>query len=205
MPDKGETKFITGKSIYILVASGIIIPLLAIAMPYTYIVDYIKPETGLTYQYIGPVEINDQKAFEISVTNTGKNVESNVEIWLPSNFSSKEAEIESDLNFELRREQKHTVVSIGNLRAKEEISVSFLVKKQLFFLHDSEMQKLKIRSTDHIAAYAGITDGWLFLYQAGFWGAILLFVVMIGIGIYQEHFMNPKMREKLILKELDKL
>ena len=203
MADNEKSKFVTGKSIYILVASGIIIPLLAIAMPY--IVDYIKPDTGLAYEYIGLIEINEKKAFEITLTNSGKVVEKNIEIWLTGKFSSKEAEIESDVNYKLRVEQKKTVVSIGDLRAKEKITMSFLVNKQLFFIHDFQMQDLKIRSTDHIASYSGITDGWLFIYQASFWGAILLFVVMIGIGVYQEHFMDSKLREKMILKEMDKL
>jgi hypothetical protein len=203
MTEQEKTQFVTGKSIYILVASGIVIPLLAIAMPY--IVDYVRPETGLTYQYSGPVEINDKKAFEITVTNTGKTVEKTVEIWLPDKFSPNEAEIQADVNYKLRVEQNTSVVSIGDLRANETISLSFLIKKQLFFIHDFQMQQLKIRSTEHIASYGGLTEGWLFFYKASFWAAIFIFAVMIGIGVYQEYFMSPKLREQLILKELDKL
>ena len=172
---------------------AIIIPLISLAVTY---ISNIQPTpvTGLSFLYTGPVAINDKKAFEISVTNNGRNVEKNVEIWLPNQFSSKEAEIESDVNYKLRVEQNKTVISIGDIRIKEKISLKFLVKNQMFKIYDFEMQELKIRSVDHIASYGGLTEDWLIFYRASFWAVIGMFSMMIGIGIY-ESIMSFRLRK----------
>ncbi|TOO22529.1 hypothetical protein CGH41_22230 [Vibrio parahaemolyticus] len=72
-------------------------------------------------------------------------------------------------------------------------------------MHDYQIQELKVRSEHRVAKFAGLSDGWLLAYKAGFWGAIALFISMICLGIYQEYFMPKSEREKMLLKEMEKL
>jgi hypothetical protein len=44
-----------------------------------------------------------------------------------------------------------------------------------------------------------------FLYPAGFWMFVLLMILILAAGIYQQYLMDPKKREEMLLKEIDKL
>lgn len=83
--------------------------------------------------------------------------------------------------------------------------MSFLVSDPLFFLHEYSMKDFRIVSTEHLAKWGGKSEEWEFMYRAGFWGFILILVAGIVIGLYQEYFMSRAAREKLILREMEKL
>ncbi len=191
------------KNPFLLVASGIVIPIIAVLIPY--LISFFTQSSGLTYNYKGIVEVNDTKAFEVTINNDGNLAEKNVEIWLTDELPSEGVEIESDVDFVVRTEQGKSVVSIGNVRSGETLRLAFLIDEPLFFMHDYQIQELKVRSEHRVAKFAGLSDGWLLAYKAGFWGAIALFISMICLGIYQEYFMPKSEREKMLLKEMEKL
>lgn len=187
----------------LLVVTGVMIPLLALALPY--VIEFISPKAVLVYQATGPIQIDGTKVFSLIVRNDGKAVEKNVEIGLPTKLEKGKSKLASSIPVTTRDDGKTTVVSLGDLRPSEKVEVSVLVEDTYFFLSEYSMKGLRIVSTEHLAAWDGSSDEWDFIYRAGFWAFLLILLLAIVLGIYQEHFMSRDTREKMILKEMDKL
>jgi hypothetical protein len=187
----------------LLVVTGVMIPLLALALPH--VIEFISPKAALVYQAVGPIQIDGTKVFSLIVRNDGKAVEKNVEMWLPTKLEKSKSKLTSSIPVTTRDDGKTTVVSLGDLRPSEKVEVSVLVEDTYFFLSEYNMKGLRIVSTDQLAAWGGRSDEWDFIYRAGFWAFLLILLLAIVLGIYQEHFMSRATREKMILKEMDKL
>jgi hypothetical protein len=187
----------------LLVVTGVMIPLLALALPY--VIEFISPKAALVYEATGPIQIDGTKVFSLAVRNEGKGVEKNVEVWLPTKLEKLKSKLASSVPVTTRDDGKATVVKLGDLRPGEKVEVSVLVEDTYFFLSEYSMKGLRIVSTEHLAAWGGRSDEWDFIYRAGFWAFLLILLLAIVLGIYQEHFMSRSTREKLILKEMDKL
>ena len=187
----------------LLVATGILIPLLALAFPY--VIDFFSPKAALVFEAKGPIQVEDTKALTIIVRNEGKSVENNVEIWLPAKLDKGKSKLEATIPTSSRDEGKVTVIVVGVLRPGERVQISLLVEDRMFFVWEHSMKDFRVVSTEHLATWGGRSDEWDFIYRAGFWGFLLLLVLVIVLGIYQEHFMGRAAKEKLILREIDKL
>lgn len=80
-----------------------------------------------------------------------------------------------------------------------------MVEDPLFFIWDHRLKDLRIISADNKATWGGKSDEAWFIYRTGFWAFFVLLAVGIVAGLYQEHFMSRAAREKMILKEMEKL
>lgn len=187
----------------LLVATGILIPLIALALPYA--IDFFSPKAALVFEAEGPIHVGDAKALSVTVKNKGKSVEKNVEIWLPSKLEKEKSKLASTVPTTSRDEGEATVIAIGDLRPGEHVQVSLLVEDSMFFVWEHSIKNFRVVSTEHLATWDGRSEEWDFIYRAGFWGFLLLLVLIIALGIYQEHFMGRPAKEKLILREIDKL
>jgi hypothetical protein len=179
------------------------IPLLAMALPY--VIEFLSPKGALIYEAKGPIQIEGTKVFSLAVRNEGKSVEKSVEIWLPTKLERSKSKLASSIPITTRDDGKTTVLGLGDLRPGEKVEVSILVEDTYFFLSDHSMKGLRIVSTEHLATWSGRSEEWDFIYRAGFWAFLIIMLLAIVLGIYQEHFMSRGAREKLILKEMDKL
>ena len=62
-----------------------------------------------------------------------------------------------------------------------------------------------MKSDEHVASFKGQSIIDEVLYPFGFWMFVILMVLLLILAFYQEYLMDPKVREKMILKEIDKL
>ena len=203
-PSKPESEGTGGlQSKLLLVVSGVLIPLVAAAIPY--IIEFISPKSSLVFESVGPVVVEDTKGFSLSVRNEGKTVERNIEVWLPSKLEKGNHKLESSQPLTLKEVDKATVLVLGDIRPSEKVDVSLLVQDRLFFVYEHRLKDLRIVSSDSKAIWGGRSDEAWFIYRTGFYAALLILLLAIVAGLYQEHFMSRAMREKMILREMGKL
>jgi len=192
----------TNRSMLFAFASGIFIPLVAAAIPY--LIDLRQASEDLTFRFEGPIEIENAKAFSISVRNEGKKLEESIEIQLPDKLEEN-YKISTTSPYELEQTKDFSILKLGDLRPEEELQVSILVDDSTYFLHLYSLEKMKVRSKDQLAKLDEPNEMMEFFYMAGFWGFILLFLLSIFAGIYQEFFESKEAKEKRLMKELEKL
>ena len=196
---------------------GILIPILAVSIPY--IIKYAFPEHKLVYEKVGPITVDRITAVELIIENGGGKPERNVKIWIKKNnliakldkldkgqIISPEIVIDTKAKYTLNRDENYHIISLGDLRPKELITITILLRGYYnLFSSYSKYQELSIKSDDNIAESREGPEIFNFLYPFGFWMFVLL-MVLIGIyGIYYEYLMDPKKKEKLILDQIDKL
>jgi len=182
---------------------GIVIPLIAAGVPF--IIEFFSPKSSLVFDAIGPIQIDDAKAFSISIRNEGKAVERSVELWLPGKLEQGKHKIDSSQPVTSRDEGKTTVLALGDLRPSEKMDIAVLVEDRLFFIWDHRVKDLRVISSESKATWGGRSDEAWFIYRAGFWAFLVILGLGIVAGLYQEHFMSRAAREKMILKEMEKL
>lgn len=198
-----ETSTRGQQNVLLLVATGILIPLIALAFPY--IIDFFSPKAALVFEAEGPIQVENTKALSVMIKNEGKSVEKNVEIWLPSKLEKGKFKLTATTPITYRNESEATVITIGDLRPSERVQVALLIEDGMFFVYEHSIKDLRIVSTERVATWDGLSTEWDFIYRAGFWGFLVLLALVIFLGIYQEHFMARTAKEKLILREIDKL
>jgi len=119
-PSKPESEGTGGlQSKLLLVVSGVLIPLVAAAIPY--IIEFISPKSSLVFESVGPVVVEDTKGFSLSVRNEGKTVERNIEVWLPSKLEKGNHKLESSQPLTLKEVDKATVLVLGDIRPSEKV------------------------------------------------------------------------------------
>ena len=89
------------------------------------------------------------------------------------------------------------------MRPREKVNLSVLSEE--FTIADYEKTPVEVRTEESIARLNEPSEFLQFAYPFSFWMFIVLMVLGIFIGIYQEYFENPKNREERLLKEIDKL
>jgi len=200
-PTHSEASGVQSKLLLIVI--GIIIPLVAAGVPF--FIEFFSPKSSLVFEAVGPLQVDNTKTFSIFIRNEGKAAERNVEIWLPGTLEKGKYKIGSSQSVTPRIEGKSTVLALGDLRPSEKIEITVMVEDPLFFIWDHRLKDLRIISTDNKATWGGKSDEAWFIYRTGFWAFLVLLAVGIVAGLYQEHFMSRAAREKMILKEMEKL
>ena len=98
------------------------------------------------------------------------------------------------------------VVSLADLRPNESINVSVMSEFiDITMFGGDEPSGISVKSEENLAQYTGSSEIMGVIYQFGFWMFIILMIVIFIVAIYQQHFMDPKKREEMILNEIDKL
>lgn len=197
---------------------GILIPIVAAVIPFTY--KSFWPEHDLVYEIVGPISVKGTKAFSLKIKNQGEKLEKNVKVWVKAEplffFKLKDAKsgatettpdavkVESTASVNVSKDRDHYVIAVGDLRPRELIELSVL-SEAISLLRLSDVQGISIKSDEHLARLLKPSEFEQFLYPAGFWMFVLLMIFIFVAGIYQQYLMDPKKREEMLLKEIDKL
>jgi hypothetical protein len=201
---------------------GILIPILAALIPAA--ITYFSPEQKLEFSLVGPISAKDTQAVSITVTNHGGNVAKDVTVLLrhhaiyelPEAIRTKGRKtkdplellaVESKTNVIVSKGRDHYVLTIGDLRPNEQATVDVIAQGVRLALHrfSDSASGIEVKSAEQIASFKGDSIWDEFLYPAGFWMFVILMIFMLVFAFYQEYFMDRQTREKLILKEIDKL
>jgi hypothetical protein len=194
---------------------GILIPILAALIPYG--MKYAIPEHRLDYTLSGPLSVKGTKIISLKIKNGGEKLEKNVRVSLHLNYaysisvdSKKKTEelvkVDTQVPFTLEREKDWIVIALGDIRAKDSLDLSVLSDYIDVTLYSyAGPSGITIKSEENVAQLDTPSEFLAFMYPFGFWMFVLLMVLIFIAGIYQQHFMDPKKREELILKEIDKL
>lgn len=192
---------------------GILIPILATAIPY--IVTYVIPDHHLEYTITGPISVKSTKSTEIKIRNGGAKLEKNIKLALKTSYlwtleRDKEPlnaiTVDTQANFKISHENDWFVVSLGDLRPDESLVVSVMSNFiDITTYLSTEPSGISVKSDENLGQFSGPSEFYQIFCPFGLWMFVLLMILMLMIGIYQQHFMDPKKREELILKEIDKL
>lgn len=192
---------------------GILIPIVAALIPFG--IKYVLPEHHLEYSIAGPISVKGNKALQIKIQNGGEKLEKNVRISLKVSYlwrledkkdPTKALTVDTQANHTVKKEGDWLVVQLGDLRPGEVVDVGLLSEIIDITLYSTiEPSGIAVKSDEHLAQLKRTSELEAFMYQAGFWMFALLMVLLLAAGIYQQYFMDPKKREEMILKEIDKL
>ncbi len=192
---------------------GILIPILAAIIPFG--AKYVFPEHRLEYSLIGPISVKGTKSVSVKVRNGGEKLEKNVRLLLKGSYlwradAKKDTEnlvfVDTQVPVKVSREGEWIAIVLGDIRASETVDVSVMSEFfDITVFRSIEPSGISIKSDENLAKFNGPSEVTEFLYPFGFWMFVILMVLMFIAAIYQQHFMDPKKREELILKEIDKL
>ncbi len=186
-----------------------------IAATIPYAIDYLSPEFDLEYELIGPITINDARVLEIKIINNGKKLEPNVKIFIRASLSytgskrkaiKNAIKIDTETNYKLSADDKHFIISLGDILPKEKIELSVLSDKIIVIYYGiTDPSGLKIKSDRNLAEIQqpGILDE--LLYPMSFWVMVFFFTMVIGAAIYETYWISDEQRIERIDLELKKL
>lgn len=200
---------------------GILIPILAAVIPFA--ISKFAPDQELKYSLVGPITVKRVEAVEITVKNNGSKPARAVQIWLKSSpefvlpeiLSKGEKKIDllerievaAKVPVKLKLNGDYYVIDVGDLRAKESIAIGVVSKEGGLSIYGSKshVNGIEVKSDENVASYDGDSIFEEFLYPFGFWMFVALMGLILVAALHQEYFMDPKTREKMILKEIEKL
>lgn len=184
---------------------GILIPILAAIIPFG--MKYISPAHRLEYMIVGPISVKIQ--------NGGERLEKNVRLSLKISYlwrldakrdTDSIVTVDAQAPAKIEKEGDWMVISLGDLRPKESTEVSAMSDQiDVSIYGTTEPSGISVKSDENLAQYNGSSELAEFIYPFGFWMFVILMVLIFIVAIYQEHFMDPKKREEMILKAIDKL
>lgn len=201
---------------------GILIPILAALIPFG--ISKLTPEQELVFQITGPIAANRLEALEVTLTNSGSKPTKGVKVYiksfpqysLPEILQSKGSrksepteriEVSSKNPVKVSMSGEYFVLDVGDLRAKEKLSIAIASREKAFSVYGSgtHMTGIEVKSDELVGTPIAPSDWQEFWYPFGFWMFVAMMVLIFSIAVYQQYLMDPKEREKLILKEIDKL
>lgn len=200
---------------------GILIPILAAVVPFA--ISKFAPDQGIQYSITGPISVKRTEAVEVAVKNKGSKPARGVQIWIKSSPEIvlpeiltrgekkkdplERIEVASKVPLKTRMSGDYYVIELGDLRAKESIAVGVVSNEGGLSIYGSKshVSGVEVKSDESVGSYEGDSFFEEFLYPFGFWMFIALMVLIFLAALHQEYFMDPKTREKMILKEIEKL
>jgi len=201
---------------------GILIPLLAAAMPW--LMDRLFPQSSLTYTFQGPISAEKFVALELTIENNGRKAEQNIEAYIPAhtykitelekdkNGASKIVEKSPDIVMEsnapsakMTSDENNIVIKIDSLKPEEKASVKIFVYGGRTLIFEHQLKSARITSQEVLAKYAGPTDIEIYIYKIGTWLFILFILFVLSYGFYYEKLMSREAKEKYLLQQIDKL
>ena len=201
---------------------GILIPILAAIIPY--VISQLSPDHRLEYDLVGPITAKGTTALRLVIVNNGNKVEKAVKVWIKASYASDIADllrpkgekrrdpielllVDSKTSITVAKERDYYVLSLGDVRPREEIALSVATSDVSLSIYNfrSGPDGIEIKSEDQVAVHKGSSFLSEFVYPFGFWMAVILMILLLAAAVWQEYLMSPKMRERMILKEIDKL
>jgi len=141
--------------------------------------------------------MSEQKQFRLSVMSLWVDAKKDIDSLIT---------VDTQAPAKTSKEGDWIVVSLADLRPNESIDVSVMSEFiDLTIFRDTEPSGISVKSEENLAQYTGPSEITDIIYRFGFWMFIILMVLIFIAAIYQQHFMDPRRREEMILKEIDKL
>lgn len=201
---------------------GVLIPLLAAAMPW--LMDRIFPQSSITFNFQGPISAEKFVALELTIANNGRKAEQNIEAYIPARIF-KFTEVEKDKNgiakfvekspdivmesnapsAKLISDENNIIVKIDSLKPEETVSIKIFVYGGGTIILKNELQNARITSQDVLAKYAGASEIEIYIFKVGTWLLILFIVLILAYSFYYEKLMSRETKEKYLLQQIDKL
>lgn len=201
---------------------GILIPILAALIPF--VLPRLSPDQELVFEVVGPIAVNRLEALELTITNTGSKSTKGVKVFIKSfpairlldslvpGGSKKDEptgriEVSSKIPVKVQMSGEYFVLDVGDLRPKEKLSIALAAREKAIAVYGSgkHLTGIEVKSDDLVGTPATPSEWQQFWYPFGFWMFIAMMLLILGMGLYQQYLMDPKTREKMILKEIDKL
>ncbi|HEY8939263.1 MAG TPA: hypothetical protein VIM59_03700 [Cellvibrio sp.] len=201
---------------------GILIPIVTSSMPW--LLDNVFSGKGLKYTFQSPVTAKSAYAYSVTVKNTGRKTEENIEIWLPvrqSSYYEKELQpngqekmiekqskiiVETSIPTEsIEQKDDKKIVKLKSLRPDESISITIFVVGGTQYLLSYELKDLRVTSNGAMAINDNISEEFSWLINASALMFPILFLLGLLWSIYYEYFMPRAQKEKYLLEQIDKL
>lgn len=220
MPEQNSSQTSIAKYLGIFII-GVMVPLAATIMPWA--IERVFPPDVLTFSFNGPISAKKFVALEFIITNRGSKVEKNIEARIPvimynkseikhlKNGTIKVIEKSPEIIMEssvpstkISRADKMLILKINSLKPTEKAKIKLLIYNGDALIFDNELEKTRVTSENVLGQYDGISEIEQYVYKAGTWLFIFLFLLLIIYSIYYEYFMSREKKEKYLLDQIDK-
>jgi len=181
-------------STVLIVCFGMLVPIAAALIP---LARGLLKAHDFRYSVSGPVTVGKSIAFAITVTNRGRETENNVEIWIPR--ESRMPGFEYELTWappgaHVREAKPYKIFVIGDLKPEEMARISVMMSAPpgpatIGNTKDEQFVPAmapRVVSAHGEAAWVPATRRGSFMryvYQAGFWGFIIIVVTALAWAI----------------------
>jgi len=207
------------------ILTGIFIPVLIVFL--TWFLDQKETKYELEYSYEGPIATAIGSSYSITITNSGKQIQEDIEVWLPTHLmtpDAREIEVtidstvyklkdisliefeESQVKPEQTIENDYKVLRFKSLRPFESVTFSVLNLGNSTLIHSKySLETLRIVSKHSVAKVIKNEDEFGNLYKALAYIFIVLLVLFFVSGIYFDFFYPKDKKIRYYEKEIDKL
>lgn len=201
---------------------GILIPLLAASTPW--LLEHFLPRKSLSFTYMEPIETDTSLALSVTVLNSGRETQNEIEVWLPfSVISSVKTEI--DENGRLKFINPEPVIQLEtstpysfaelkddiyllkfeSLRPNESISIKIIATGTKVLSSRYALEHMRVVSKNVVATSAQPTESDYVMFRTGSIILVVLILLFLSWAIYYEYFMPYETKEKHLLKQIDEL
>ncbi|MCG8286590.1 hypothetical protein MID07_18470 [Acinetobacter seifertii] len=205
--------------------AGVLIPVIGVIL--TWYLNQRELKYELEYTYQGPITTALGTSYSLTITNTGKQIQEDIEIWIPTSLltlNAREIELKLDstvhkikdsslieisnpqVKFEEIVDKDYKVLKFKSLRPSENITFSVLSLGNLTSI-DSEysLEQLRIVSKHSVAKVIKKNDALLKVYQVLAYVFIILILGLVILGIVFEYFYPKDKKIRMYEKEIYKL
>ncbi|MCU4437481.1 hypothetical protein KTH93_18670 [Acinetobacter bereziniae] len=205
--------------------AGVLIPVVVVIL--TWYLNQRELKYELEYTYEGPITTALGTSYSLTITNTGKQIQEDIEVWLPTSLltlNSREIELKLDstvhkikdssliqvsnpqVKFEEIVDKDYKLLKFKSLRPSENITFSVLSLGRLTSIHSEySLEQLRVVSKQSVAKVIKKDDQLFKVYQAFTYFFIILIVGLIIVGIIFDFFYPKDKKIRMYEEEIRKL
>lgn len=205
--------------------AGVLIPVFVVIL--TWYLNQRELKYELEYTYEGPITTALGTSYSLTITNTGKQIQEDIEVWLPTSLltlNAKEIELKLDstvhkikdssliqvsnpqVKFEEIVDKDYKLLKFKSLRPSENITFSVLSLGRLTSIHSEySLEQLRVVSKHSVAKVIKKDDPLFKAYQVLTYLFIILIVGLIIVGIIFDFFYPKDKKIRMYEEEIRKL
>lgn len=192
-------------STVLIVCFGMLVPIVAALIP---VARGMLKAHDFRYSVSGPVTVGKRIAYAVTVTNRGREPETNVEIWIPYERGAPGFEYEltwAPRATYTRERDAYKVFVIGDLKPEEMARISIMMSAPpgpATIGNTREEQLVPAMAPRIVSAHGDAT--WVpatrrasimrYVYMSGFWGFIILVVTALAWALSTSRFLETLRR-----------
>lgn len=195
--------------IVVAILSGILIPVSLAIVPIIY--DRWVPHNEIVYSIEGPISMSGFAAVYVVVENTGREAQSNLEVWIPKrtivrtdnapevlvSTAPEPDRVESRSDFEIFRYK--------TLRPGEVVQITMALVGMGGYIDEWSLRKARIVSDAVVAKMDEPNEFLEFIYRLGSFLFVLLLIGLISYGVYWDFIKSKESKIKELRELLKKL